>query len=413
MGKINYVLNRLTGVREKAVTSIEDFSMKEARLAASFLKSFPQYNPSPLVNLYNLANELGLKGLFVKDESKRFGLNAFKVLGSAYAVGCYLAEELDLPVEDLTLEQLQRESKKQGLPKITLTTATDGNHGRGLAWAARYLGHDAVIYMPAGSARSRIANIEATGARVIVTALNYDQTVELAKDEATRHGWQLVQDTISEGNKLIPRRIMQGYTVIAVEALEQLQQQNFALPTHLLLQCGVGSFPAALLASIASTVGMDLLYSAIVEPDQADPFYHSAAAADGTAKKVDGALDTIMAGLACGVPNPLAWEIARTYCNAFFSCPDYVAAYGMRLLGNPIAGDERIISGESGAVTAGLLGLIMQHPSPNRLLDQLRLGSDSVVLLVSTEGDTDPQMYRRVCWEGAYPLPETVIFQER
>ena len=411
MEKINYVINHSADKGDKAEGLTKGFSIKEARSAASFLKSFSQYNPTPLVNLSCLAKELGIKGLFVKDESRRFGLNAFKVLGSAYALGCFLAEKLELNMEGLTIERLQQESKKQGLQKITFTTATDGNHGRGLAWAAGYLGHDAVIYMPAGSAHSRVANIEATGAKVIVTEFNYDRTVELARTEAIRQGRQLVQDTISDGNEQIPRWIMQGYTVIAVEALEQLQENKLENPTHLLLQCGVGSFPAAMIASFTSAMGAEKLLSAIVEPDRADPFFHSALAADGTAKSVDGALDTIMAGLACGVPNPLAWEIARRHCDAFFSCPDYVAAYGMRLLGNPLTGDERIVSGESGAVTAGLSSLMMQTASSGRLVDQLRLGSDSVILLVSTEGDTDPLMYRKITWEGAYPLPKTVMFQ--
>ena len=411
MEKINYFLNSTSRNWNSASSAYEMFSINEALQAATFLKSFPQYSSTPLVNLSGLAKELGVKGLFVKDESKRFGLNAFKVLGSAYALGCFLAEKLGLKIEGLTLERLREESKKQNLPKIIFTTATDGNHGRGLAWAARYLGHDAIIYMPAGSAHSRIANIEATGAKVIVTEFNYDRTVELARTEAIRHGRQLVQDTISDGNEQIPRWIMQGYTVIAAEALEQLQAYNLQNPTHLLLQCGVGSFPAAMIASFTSAVNEEKLFSAIVEPNRADPFFHSALAADGTAKTVDGALDTIMAGLACGVPNPLAWEIARNYCAAFFSCPDYVAAYGMRLLSNPLAGDERIVSGESGAVTAGLLCLMMQTVSSGRLMDQLQLGSDSVILLVSTEGDTDPQMYRKITWEGAFPLSEKVVFQ--
>ncbi|MBM4236563.1 MAG: diaminopropionate ammonia-lyase [Firmicutes bacterium] len=406
MENINYVINSNFQKKITASSELEIFSIDKALQAASFLKSFPQYSPTPLVNLSGLAKELGVKGLFVKDESKRFGLNAFKVLGSAYALGCFLAEKLGLKIEGLTLDLLREESKKQNLPKIIFTTATDGNHGRGLAWAARYLSHDAIIYMPAGSAHSRIANIEATGAKVIVTEFNYDRTVELARTEAIRQGRQLVQDTISDGNEQIPRWIMQGYTVIAAEALEQLQAHNSQNPTHLLLQCGVGSFPAAMIASFTSAVNEEKLLSAIVEPNRADPFFRSALAADGTAKTVDGALDTIMAGLACGVPNPLAWEIARDYCAAFFSCPDYVAAYGMRLLGSPLQGDQQIISGESGALTAGLLALLMQKETQRKAAANLGLGKDSIVLLVSTEGDTDPLMYRRVTWEGAYSLPD-------
>lgn len=402
---INYIANHMK-VTASSSDQYAPLDQNGASTAKSFIESFPLYSPTPLVSLSHLAEELGLGGLLIKDESKRFGLNAFKVLGSAYALGCYLAEKLDLEMKDLSIAKLQQESNKQRLPKITFTTATDGNHGRGLAWAARYLGHDAIIYMPTGSAHSRVANIETTGAKVIVTELNYDQTVDLARTEALKYGRQLVQDTISEGNELIPRLIMQGYTVIALEAMEQIKEQNLNTPTHLLLQCGVGSFPAALISFFYSRTDSDKPVTALVEPNRADPFYHSALAADGTAKTVDGALDTIMAGLACGVPNPLAWDIARKHCDFFFSCPDFVAAYGMRLLGSPLQGDQQIVSGESGAVTAGLLALLMQKETLRKAVADLRLGKDSIILLVSTEGDTDPLMYRRVTWEGAYSLPD-------
>jgi diaminopropionate ammonia-lyase len=144
----------------------------------------------------------------------------------------------------------------------------------------------------------------------------------------------------------------------------------------------------------------------IVEPNRANPFFESVKAGDGTIRTVEGALDTIMAGLACGVPNPLAWEIAREHCRFFFSCPDYIAAYGMRILGNPLPGDPSLLSGESGAVTCGLLNALCLDHRLVVPLQEMGLGNDSVVLLFNTEGDTDPQMYRKIVWDGAYPLPE-------
>ena len=176
------------------------------------------------------------------------------------------------------------------------------------------------------------------------------------------------------------------------------------MPTHILLQCGVGSFPAALLAFFHETADEAGLISAFVEPNAANPFYLTSAGGSDKVESVKGSLNTIMAGLACGVPNPLAWSIAKDCCNFFFSCPDNTAALGMRVLGNPLQGDPPIISGESGAATCGLLYLLMTMEDLSEAKIDLALNSNAVVLLVNTEGDTDPEAYRRIVWQGDYPL---------
>jgi len=405
MEEVGFSANSFT----RSTTAGEKFSplsLEQAQKASFFLQSFPQYCPTPLVSLPRLAEKLGLRSILIKDESKRFNLNAFKVLGSAYALGRILAEKLSLDSDKINLEALKQAMEKQGLPIITFTTATDGNHGRGLAWAANYLGHKAIIYMPAGSSAARVKNIAATGAKVIVTDLNYDQTVDLARREALKHGRMLVQDTVSKDHDQIPLWIMTGYMVMAVEAMDQLIDFGLTMPSHLLLQCGVGSFPASILSFFNELKGSAKPCTAIVEPSRADPFFESAKAGDGTIRTVDGSLDTIMAGLACGVPNPLAWEIAHQHCHFFFSCPDYIAAYGMRILANPLPGDPGLVSGESGAVTCGLLSALCLQEKFHVLRQKMGLGKDSVVLLFNTEGDTDPQMYRKILWDGAFPLPE-------
>ncbi len=400
MNQVNYSKNfRFTG---NCNDNTALYNKEIGRKTTSFIKSFPQYSPTPLYNLNYLAKKMGIKQLLVKDESKRFDLNAFKVLGSAFAIGNHIANKINVPIEKITINELIKKYRETNTEKITVTTATDGNHGRGVAWVASYMGLKAIIFMPAGSSKARIANIAATGAEVIVTDHNYDKTVSIAYEEAKKHGRILVQDTAWPGYEDIPRLIMQGYTVIGHEIMDQVKVSGFEMPTHLFLQCGVGSFPAAFLAYYHEAAVSPNFTSAFVEPNPANPFYLTASDGGDNIRIAEGSLDTIMAGLACGVPNPLAWSIARDCCNYFFSCPDFTAALGMRILGNPLKGDPAITSGESGAATCGLLYLLMTKIDLNQARNELALDQDSIVLLINTEGDTDEEAYRRIVWEGEY-----------
>lgn len=368
--------------------------------ARAFHQTFDCYEPTPLVCLPGLARELKIGQLFVKDESHRFGLNAFKVLGAAYAMARFLCDRLGRSIEEVDFETLRSDVVRRQIGTVTFVTATDGNHGRAVAWAATQLGQQAVIYLPKGSATQRVEAIRETGAEAHVIDGNYDEAVRLADRMARERGWQVVQDTAWEGYTTIPEWIMQGYTTMAAEAVEQLAGIQ---PTHLFLQAGVGSMAASVLGYFVQRDSSRYPITVVVEPHAADCMYRSAAAGDGLPRHTAGDLQTIMAGLACGEPNPLAWDILRDFADVFVSCPDHVAATGMRVLAAPAGGDVQIVSGESGAAGVGLLATVVRRADWNHLREQLSLDEKSIVLCFSTEGDTDREQYRRIVWEGACP----------
>lgn len=368
-----------------------------------FHKSFPQYAPTPLQNLEALAKAYGVEAIWIKDESYRFGLNAFKVLGGSYAIGKYLAERLNTPLEDLSFEKLKSKEMKEKMGEITFVTATDGNHGRGIAWAARELGQKSVVYMPKGSSQIRLDNIRNEGAEASITDLNYDDAVRLANRYAEDHNGVLVQDSSWEGYMDIPTWIMQGYATLVDEAVEQIKALGHDRPTHVFLQAGVGSFAGSILGYLVSAFGDSYPVTVVVEPDEAACLFKSMTIADGEPHAVTGDMPTIMAGLACGEPSLVAWGVLRDYADGYLSCPDAIAAKGMRILGNPLKNDPQVISGESGAVGMGALSLLIQDPAYKDLAKQLKLDENSKILIISTEGDTDPENYRSIVWDGAYP----------
>jgi diaminopropionate ammonia-lyase len=248
------------------------------------------------------------------------------------------------------------------------------------------------------------------GGEAILTELSYDAAVRWAAGKAEEHGWWLVQDTAWSGYEQVPRWIMQGYATMAAEADAQLIDAG-AEATHLLLQAGVGSMAAAVQSYWSAENGR-VPCTVVVEPDQAACFYHSTQAGDGRSHAVVGELATIMAGLACGEPSPLAWPVLSHSAVAFASCPDYVAALGMRLLASPLGNDPRVVAGESGAVGLGLLALLMLQPALAEDRRRLGLGRDATVLIFNTEGATDPENYRRVVWAGSHPVPPDVTWSE-
>lgn len=374
-------------------------NLESAKKVRSFHASFPVYRETPLVELKNTAKAMGLGSIYVKDESYRFGLNAFKVLGGSYAIGNYLAKRLGKSITEMPFDKLISEEVRKELGDITFVTATDGNHGRGVAWTAKQLQQKSVVYMPKGSAEERLKNIRAEGADASITDLNYDEAVRLANTQADQKGWVMVQDTAWEGYEDIPGWIMQGYGTMGYEAYTQLPEK----PTHIFLQAGVGSMAGAVAGFFAAAYGEDRPIITIVEPNKADCIFRTAEAADGTLHFVTGDMDTIMAGLACGEPCSIGWNVLRDYADNFISCPDYAAAQGMRLLGNPEAGDTKVISGESGASAFGCVAEIMRDPALAELRKKLKLDENSRVLFFSTEGDTDKENYKSIVWDGAYP----------
>lgn len=377
--------------------------IEAAKQVHRFHESFPQYAPTPLASLDGLAETLGVSKIYVKDESYRFGLNAFKVLGGSYALGQVIAERLGMAPDAVDYSRIVSQETKDQLGEVTFVTTTDGNHGRGIAWTAAALGQKSVVYMPKGSSAERLRNIQLEGAEAEITDMNYDDAVRYAEEMAKKHGWSLVQDTAWEGYEQIPVWIMQGYMTMAFEAYNQLIEKGEPRPTHIFLQAGVGSMAAAVDGFFANMYGADRPITVIMEPKEADCFYRTVAADDGTLHAVGGDMRTIMAGLACGEPNPLGWEVLKDSADAFASCEDAVAAKGMRILGNPVGSDPRVISGESGAVGAGLLAELMTNEALREFREKLKLDSTSRVLMFSTEGDTDQNGYRSVVWDGAYP----------
>lgn len=397
---IKYVLNDKARNAEYKKANIDFISDEEIKKAKSFHESFSEYSVTPLHKLDNLAKTLGVKNIFLKDESYRFGLNAFKVLGGSYAIGKYLSEKLGMDISEVSFNYLRSKEVKEKLGDITFVTATDGNHGRGVAWAANQLGQKSVVYMPKGSSKIRLENIKKEGAEASITEKNYDETVRFSNEMAEKHGWVVLQDTAWEGYEDIPTWIMQGYGTLVHEAMEQLGEYGIDKPTHVFVQAGVGSFAGTVQGYLASKFGEERPVTVVVEPDLAPCIYESAKL--GERYIVTGDMHTIMAGLACGEPNTISWEVLKDYSDAYFSCPDYVSARGMRILASPLNGDPQIISGESGAIGAGVISLLMEKDCYKELREKLGLNEDSKILIISTEGDTDPKKYRDIVWDGDY-----------
>ncbi len=394
---IQWILNRMPKSDDR---HLEVMSTQNVAKAQAFHRSFPQYAVTPLAELPGMAKRLGLGSLAVKDESYRFGLNAFKVLGGSFAMGRYIAQELGRDVSQVDYGYLTSGKLKEEFGQATFFTATDGNHGRGVAWAANKLGQKAVVHMPKGSAKSRFDNIAKEGAQVTIEEVNYDDCVRMAAAEAARteHG-VIVQDTAWEGYEDIPAWIMQGYGTMAGEAAEQLGER----PTHVFVQAGVGSLAGAVVGYFVNQYPDNPPKFIVMEAQIADCLYQGAVAGDGKPRIVGGDLQTIMAGLACGEPNTIGWDILRNHVDAFLSCPDWVSAKGLRMLAAPVKGDPAVCSGESGAVGMGVISTLMEDDAYQELREALGLDGSSKVLLFSTEGDTDPDKYREIVWGGAYP----------
>lgn len=380
------------------------FPADAAEEAQKFHHQIPGFASTPLQRLSVLADKAGVKDILVKDESLRLGLNAFKVLGGSYAIYKRL-QQIHANGQPLTFDEIRSTNLYANAEPYVFVAATDGNHGIGVAWAARELGYQAIIYVHQLTSRGRIDAIARQGARVVVVPGTYDDAVRQAGADAEKNGWQVISDTSWESYEEIPRWVMQGYTTMLAEAQQQMKVMHISKPTHVFVQGGVGALAAAVVGFFKQ-----LYYEApprfvVVEPEAAACLFSSCRSADGQAHSFPGDLNTIMAGLACGDPSPLGWNILCDYADVFVTCPDYVAARGMRVYGAPAGNDPRVISGESGAVTLGALLTIME-PEYEALRQKLGLDKNSQVLLLNTEGDTDPEDYLKIVWDGRFPLPE-------
>jgi diaminopropionate ammonia-lyase len=372
----------------------EILSLAALSCAKNEIASWPGYAPTPLRPLPAIAEALALNAVYYKDEAGRFGLGSFKALGGAYGV----LRLLQKAIREKTGAMVSSRDITSGrhaelVSAITVTCATDGNHGRSVAWGARNFGCRCVIYVHSTVSEGRCRAIAGYGAEIRRVPGTYDDAVRQADAAAAIHGWHVVSDTSYEGYVDVPRDVMQGYALMAEEALQQMPKG--VRPTQVFVQGGVGGLAAGICAYLWELFGAHRPVLVVVEPDKADCLLRSAVAGHPT--PAEGPLDTLMAGLACGEVSLLAWRILGPGADAFMTIADEDAANVMRLLADG-GGDGPIVAGES--AVAGLVGLLAAAPQASTR-DALALGPQSTVLVLGTEGATDPELYRRIVGRSA------------
>lgn len=372
--------------------------MNQAGFDAAYteIAIWPGYVPTPLHALPGLARELGLAALYYKDERSRFGLGSFKALGGAYAVANVLRHKVmsEKGLQEVSSRDLLSGTHASIVSAATVTCATDGNHGRSVAWGAQLFGCRCVIFVHEHVSQGRRDAIARYGAEVREVKGNYDDAVRHAAATAAAQGWTVVSDTSYPGYRDIPLDVMHGYGVMAQEIAQQLADQD--PPTHTLVQAGVGALAGSVCASFWLQWGARRPRFVAVEPTHADCVCRSLEA--GQPVVVGGELDTVMAGLACGEVSELAWEILRGGANAALAVDDDYALQAMRRLAQPTVGDPSIVAGETGG--AGLAALLAARDHP-QIAQQLGLNTQSRVLLIGSEGDTDPLIYQEVVGRSA------------
>jgi diaminopropionate ammonia-lyase len=370
-------------------------SMAKAEESRKWLSTWDGINPSatPLYSLKGLARSLGVGQVLLKDESIRSDLGSFKALGAPIALVRLILRLW--PEKKLDPQRMFAGAYKSELSDFTVISATDGNHGKGLAAAARSIGCRCVIVLHANVSSEREEAIAAYDAEIVRIKGNYDESVEEAARLAKENGWHVVSDTSYEGYEEIPRDVMQGYGTVAAEIVEALAKSSLPI-THVLLQGGVGGLAAGILSYLWESYGANRPRAVIVEPEQADCLIQSAI--QGKAAKATGSVDSVMAGLACGETSPLAWRFLSVGADFFMTVKDDAAVDAMRVLAGGNELDPPIVSGESGA--AGLAGLMQLMRAPE-LARQVGLTADSNVLLISTEGATAPSVYEELVGNSA------------
>ena len=378
------------GEKRAAVLNAAGFDAAQAEI-----RQWPGYAPTAMHTLPGLAAELGIQTLYYKDESTRFTLKSFKALGGAYAVFRLIQQAIAKAYPGIMASpaDILSGQYRDIVDQLTVTCATDGNHGRSVAWGAQTFGCRCVIYVHAMVSQGRADAIAAFGAEVIRVEGNYDESVRHAAQQADTNGWTVVSDTTYEGYRDIPIDVMHGYGVMSREMIVQLEDEP---PTHVIVQAGVGAFAASVCAAFWLHWGPKRPQFVVVEPTNAACLFESARA--GHLVAVDGELETVMAGLACGEVSPVAWEILQGGVNDFVTLDDSYALDGMKRFANPVAGDPPIVSGETG--TTGL-GVLLAASTTPAVWQALGLDANSRVLILGSEGDTDPEIYEKVVGRAA------------
>ncbi len=373
---------------QKAIVSLD-----AARAVRDEISAWPGYAVTPLYRLESLASELDLHRLWYKDESHRFGLKSFKALGGAFAVARQLQRVLlEKTGKQPSMSELLSGAYAQALANQVVTCATDGNHGRSVAWGACLLGCRCIIYVHKDVSRVRQQAMEAFGAEVIQIDGNYDESVHQADANARSYGRMLVADTSYPGYLEVPRDVTLGYTVMVSEIVQQLSGE---VPTHVFIQGGVGGLASAVCGYFWELWGEQRPRFIVVEPEQANCLQRSAQA--GKPVAVSGELHTLMAGLACGEVSLLAWKILANGADDFLTLSEDAVPATMRLLARGFGEDPALEAGES--AVPGLAAAILACQSPP-LAQRLGLSADSRVLVIGTEGATDPELYQALAGEG-------------
>ncbi len=368
------------------------------RRAWTEITGWPGYEPTPLHRLPGLAEAAGVEALLVKDEGDRFGLGSFKALGGAYGVFRMVARRIaeETGEEPPGRDELTGGRYRDRVADVTVTCATDGNHGRAVAWGAELVGCECVVFVPGHVTGPRVRAIEGHGARVVRVEGSYDDAVARADAEAREHGRMVISDTAYPGYEEVPRTVMQGYTVMAREAAEQWGGDE--PPTHVFLQAGVGGLAAAVAGHFRRTLGSRAPAVVLVEPREADGLFRSLKA--GEPRAAGGSLDTLMGGLSCREVSTAAWPILLRRARAALRIPDGAAPETMTILARGAGADPEVVAGESGA--AGMAGFLLAALR-DELREALGLDEDSRVLAFVTEGATDPGRWGELTGVGSVP----------
>ena len=364
-------------------------SIAKAANAIADIKTWPAYSETPLHSLEAMAKDAGLGALWYKDESQRFGLKSFKALGGAYAVACQLQNVLEAQLgKRPSIAELLDGQLKDALSEIVVSCATDGNHGRSVAWGAQMFGCGCVIYIHRDVSEGRKQAMQAFDAEVIRITGNYDESVRQADLDAKANGRIIVSDTSYEGYMEVPKDVALGYTVMLAEIVEQLEGE---VPTHVFIQGGVGGLASAVAGYFWDLWGERRPRFVVVEPVEANCLQLSAKA--GKPVVVDGDLNTLMAGLACGEVSALAWKILSNGADDFMTLSEEAVAETMRMLAKGYKSDPEIEAGES--AVPGLAAAVIAAQQ-GEFSNALNLNAQSKVLVIGTEGATDPELYKQL-----------------
>jgi diaminopropionate ammonia-lyase len=345
------------------------FSADDCARAYSTIRQWPAYQPTPLVSMTDIAAVAGVEKVYYKDESSRFGLGSFKALGGSYAIDCL--------------------SHDPSIDELVVCTATDGNHGRSVAWGARLCGAECHVFIHANVSEVRAQAIAALGAVIHRIEGNYDDSIAVCNQQAAKHGWQVVSDTSWEGYREIPALIMAGYSVMTFEMMDQL---NGDIPSHVLLQAGCGAMAGALIASMWQHWGPRLPTIIMVESDRSDCVYQSLRRDEICLVNIVS--ETLMAGLSCGEVSALAWPLIQKGAAHAVTIDDAGVGPMVRWLANPTAADRpSIVGGECSA--SGLIALLAIQ-ADQRLANDIGIDNQSRVLVIGTEGNTDADVYENI-----------------